>query len=305
MSTVPTSLLELEAARPASRPRWMEFWDLAKPRMNFLVLATTTAGFAMAVRSGGGAGQWLRLPHVLIGAGLCAAGAAALNQLIERRLDALMPRTRNRPLPAGRVSPTEAAVYGLALSLAGVLYLYLLVNPLTAFLGGFTIASYVLIYTPLKRRTTLNTVIGALPGAIPPVMGWTAASGSVSQKAVALLMILFVWQIPHFLAIAIMYRQDYAAGGFKMLPVVDADLKATARQIVLYAAALIPVSLAPTMLGMTGEVYGMAAVLLGLAQFSFAVSCATTRSRDDARKLFLASIVYLPLLLAAMMFDRI
>ena len=168
---------------------------------------------------------------------MCHAGTGALNQLKERRYDALMRRTRNRPLPTGRVSPQTALWLGLASSLAGGLILALLVNPLTAALGLGTVAAYVLIYTPLKRVTSLNTVIGAIPGAIPPVMGWTAVTGTASQPAMALFGILFIWQIPHFLAIAILYRDDYAAGGFKMLPVTDRDLRETRRQIVLYATA--------------------------------------------------------------------
>jgi protoheme IX farnesyltransferase len=215
----------------------------------------------------------------------------------------MMPRTRNRPLPAGRVAPAQALLLGLLAGSVGVTYLATMVNLLTAALGVVTLASYVLVYTPLKRITSLNTVVGAIPGAIPPVMGITAATNAITPEAMVLFGILFFWQMPHFLAIAILYRSDYAAAGFKMLPCIDRELSITGRMIVLYSIALVPVSLLPSMLGMSGTAYFTFATLLGLAFLSFGVSCATTRTRLDARKLFLASIVYLPLLLAVMMWD--
>ncbi len=278
-----------------------DFYELTKPRMNFLVVITTMVGFYMAARVGI---DWLLLLHTLLGTALTAAGASVLNQYVERDVDKLMPRTMNRPVPAGRVTPLAALAYGVGLGAAGVVYLALAVNPLTALLGALTLGTYVLLYTPMKRWTTLNTVIGAVPGAIPPMMGFTAAQGALSPEALALFGILFFWQMPHFLAIAILYRDDYARGGFKMLPVVDADLSVTSRQILLYAVALIPASLIPVQFGMAGAAYFTAAALLGFAFLSFCVSCATTRTRTDARKLFFASIVYLPLLLAAMMLDK-
>lgn len=288
--------------RRAARSRWVDLYELTKPRMNFLVLITTMVGFYVASPA---AVDWLLLLNTLIGTALTAAAASVLNQFVERDLDALMPRTRERPLPAGRVAPADALRLGVLLGICGVIYLTLLVNPLTALLGLLTLTSYVLIYTPLKRHTSLNTVIGAVPGALPPVMGFAAAQGALSPQALALFGVLFFWQMPHFLAIAILYRKDYAAAGFKMLPVIDEDLTLTSRQIVLYAAALIPVSLLPSLLGMAGAVYFTCAVLLGLAFLSFGVSCATSRTRTDARKLFLASVIYLPLLLGVMMFDKI
>jgi protoheme IX farnesyltransferase len=215
-----------------------------------------------------------------------------------------MRRTANRPLPAGRVSPLEAQVLGVCLSVGGVLYLAALVNPLTATLGVVTIATYVFLYTPMKRWTTLCTVVGAVPGAIPPMMGWSAATNALPAEAWALFGILFFWQMPHFLAIAILYRDDYASGGFKMLPVVDDGLVATGRQMVLYGLALIPVSLMPAGLGMAGPAYFVAAIVFGLAFLGFGVACAVRKERPDARRMFLASIVYLPLLLAAMMLDK-
>ena len=286
----------------AAPSRLVDFYELTKPRMNFLVVITTMVGFYVASPA---LVDWLLLVHTLLGTAMTAASASVLNQLIERNLDALMPRTRNRPLPGGRIAPREALLYGVTLGVTGVLYLALLVNPLTALLGFVTLASYVFVYTPLKRRTSLNTIVGAVPGALPPVMGCTAALGTLSPEAVALFGILFFWQMPHFLAIAILYRKDYALAGFKMLPVVDGDLNFTSRQVVLYAAALIPVSLTPALIGMAGAVYFACAVLAGLAFLSFGVSCAASHDRVDARRLFFASIIYLPLLLAVLMIDKL
>jgi len=291
--------VEAVAARPS---RLADFYELTKPRMNFLVLVTTMVGFYMALRHGWQG--WALMLHTLAGTALAAAGASVLNQYVEREHDAKMSRTAGRPLPAGRVAPLEALLFGVTLGASGVVYLAALVNPLTAALGALTIATYVFLYTPMKRWTTLCTVVGAVPGAIPPMMGWTAATASLSAEAWALFGILFFWQMPHFLAIAILYRDDYAAGGFKMLPVVDEELSVTGRQMVLYALALVPVSLLPVALRMAGLGYGLAAVVLGLAFLGFSVKCAFGKGRGEARALFLASIVYLPLLLAAMMLDR-
>jgi protoheme IX farnesyltransferase len=289
-----------------SRPAWMaaaaDLLELVKPRMNLLVVTTTVVGFYMAVQHHA---DWLRLPATLIGTALSAAGASALNQVVERRRDALMPRTRNRPLPTGRIGSPQALGYGVGLAIGGVLLLATQVNPLTGLLAAITLSSYVLIYTPLKPITPWNTVVGAIPGAIPPMMGWTAVRGQLDPQALVLLAILFLWQIPHFLAIAILYKQDYAAAGFKMLPVVDHTLSATGRQIVLYSGALVAVSVLPSFLGMTALPYFTIAVLLGLAFLAFGMGCATTGSRADARKLFLGSIIYLPLLLAALMLNRV
>lgn len=285
-----------------SRSRWVDFYELTKPRMNFLVVITTMVGYYM------GAWDSPDLPlmiHALLGTALTAAGASVLNQYIERDLDKLMPRTRNRPLPGGRITPLEALALGVTFGIIGVAYLATFVNGLTATLGAITLLTYLYIYTPMKRISSLNTVIGAVPGAIPPMMGWTAATGVLSVEAVALFSILFVWQMPHFLAIAILYKNDYTAGGFKMLPCVDDEnLGMTSRQIVLYNLAMVPVSIAPAMVGMAGPAYFTIAMLLSIAYLSFGVSVAATRTRLDARKLFFASIIYLPLLLAAMMIDR-
>jgi protoheme IX farnesyltransferase len=237
----------------AARARAADFYELTKPRMNFLVVVTTVVGFFMGTRAG--FSDWGLLLHTIVGTALAAAGASVLNQYVERGFDALMPRTRNRPLPGGRVAPLEALVLGVGLAAGGVFYLSAFVNALTATLGVVTVATYVFLYTPLKRRTSLCTVVGAVPGAIPPMMGWAAATDALPAEAWALFGILFFWQMPHFLAIAILYRDDYAAGGFKMLPVVDENLVATGRQMVLYGLALVPVSLMPTGLRMAGPLY--------------------------------------------------
>lgn len=306
------SILPATAARSETAPaspvrsalaqRTADLFDLTKPRMNLLILVTTTVGYIMA---GGQPGRRGHLVSALLGTALCAAAASVLNQVWEREFDALMPRTRNRPLPAGRMASHDALILGVVLGIVGITTLALLVNSLTATLGAFTLLSYVLIYTPMKRRTTLCTLAGAVPGAIPPVMGWAAVHGTLGPQALALFAILFIWQMPHFLAIAILYRDDYARGGFCMLPVEDEDLAATSRQIVLFSTALIPVTLVPAMLGMSGPAYFTAAVLLGLAFLSFAISAAASKSRLDARKLFFASIVYLPALLGFMVMDRL
>ena len=302
-----TSIAQTRGAAVAQPSRLADFYELIKPRMNFLVLITTMVGYFVA--AGREATHWTLLFNTLLGTALCASCAAVLNQLMERDYDALMKRTRNRPLPAARIAPREALVLGIALGVVGVAYLAIVVNALTALLGLITVAWYLGLYTPAKRITSLNTVLGAVPGALPPVMGFAAATNAISPAALAVFGILFLWQMPHFLAIAIMYRDDYRAGGFRMLPCVEPDedrLRFTGLMMVLYAIALVPVSVLPSMLNVTGPAYFTAAVLLGLGFLSFAVSCATSGgARIDAKKLFFASIIYLPLLLAAMMIDRV
>ena len=287
------------AARTPSR--FADFVSLTKPRMNVLVLATTAVGYYMALPRWSG---WMPLLHLLLGTGMTAAAASVLNQFIEREHDRLMPRTRNRPLPACRIAASEALFLGIFLSITGTLYLALTVNVLTAALGLFTLLSYIFLYTPLKRITSLNTVVGAIPGAIPPVMGFTAVDGALSPMAMSLFGILFIWQMPHFLAIAILYKNDYAAGGFKMLPVIDRDLSVTSRQILLYSLALVPVTFLPVVLDMAGAAYFCTATLLGLAFFTFGINVAATKSRDDAKRLFFASIIYLPILLSTLMLNK-
>lgn len=282
--------------------RWADLYELTKPRMNFLVVVTTMVGYYMAAR---GWGDWARIIYTLIGTALTAAGSSVLNQYTERYLDGLMRRTSRRPLPAGRVRPIEALMFAVILSVSGLTILAWFVNPLTALLGAVTLALYVFAYTPAKRRTTLCTIIGAVPGAIPPMMGFTAVQNVISPGALSLFAILFLWQMPHFLAIAILYREDYARGGFRMLPVIDDGLEMTGRQIILYSLTLIPVSFVPALVGISGAIYFVAALVLGLAFCGFAFLCARTKTRADARQLFLASILYLPALLTAMMIDKV
>ncbi len=314
ISELPTGLLMGAAsgvATPAAAPieaiglrvkaRWGDFYELTKPRMNFLVVATTMVGYALATPNWS---NWKLLLHTLLGTALTAAAASVLNQYTEREFDALMPRTRNRPLPGGRVVPTEALAWGVLLGICGLVELAFFVNGLTALLGAFTLASYVWLYTPLKRVTTLCTIVGAVPGAIPPMMGVAAVTGDLTPTAWALFGILFLWQMPHFLAIAILYRDDYAKGGFMMLPVIDERLVSTGRQIIVYSLALIPVTLMPSLYGIAGIYYFAAAFLMGMAFLGFGVICAVTRKRADARQLFFASIVYLPCLLGALMMDK-
>ena len=274
---------------------------LAKARITALVLVTTAAGYVLGSRA---TIDFSRLGLTLVGTALAAAGAGALNQVAERRPDALMRRTASRPVAAGRIEPLTGLAFGLAVGSAGVLWLAFLVNPLTGVLALVTIGLYIGVYTPLKRRTSLNTLVGAVPGAIPPVMGWTAARGTIDPGAWALFAILFLWQVPHFLAIAWMYREDYARAGFPMLPVVDPGGEWTGRQAVLATAALLPVSLLPTFLGLTGALYFFGALALTLAFAAFALGLALSRRRVAARRLLLASVTYLPILLALLVLDR-
>jgi protoheme IX farnesyltransferase len=265
------------------------------------VLLTAAAGFYLG--AAGGVHVAL-LVHTLIGTALVAAGTNAFNQLRERDRDALMHRTRRRPLPSGRMSPRTAAAFAATISGAGVVYLAAAVNWLTAALAALTLASYVLLYTPLKRTTSLNTLIGAVPGALPIVGGWTAAGGALGPAVLALFWILFLWQLPHFLALAWIYREDYRRGGFAMLAVEDEDGRRTAWMALLYALALVPVSLVPSLLGVTGSRYFFGALVLGVAYA--AVTAALTRATTTTRawRVFLASVVYLPALLILMVFDK-
>ncbi len=276
--------------------------DLVKARLTSLVLLTTMVGFYAGSRNS--VDSWL-MTHATIATGLLACGAAALNQLLERNHDALMRRTESRALPSGRLTPDQVLVIGGTLSATGLAYLALLVNPLTAFLGAITLVSYLFVYTPLKRVTTLNTAIGAIPGALPPLMGWTAAQGTLSVQGWSLFAILFFWQLPHFLAIAWMYREDYARGGFKMLPIVDPQGERTGRQALSHSLGLLPVSLFPSLLGLSGMLYFFGALLLGIIFVGFAVQFARAKDIKTARALFIASIIYLPLLLGLLVFDKL
>lgn len=266
------------------------------------MVLTAAAGFYL----GSGAAVDLQLlVHTLLGTALVAGGTNAFNQLRERDVDARMQRTRGRPLPSGRITAGAAAAFAAVISLAGVGYLTLAVNLLTAGLAALTLTSYVLLYTPLKRKTSLNTLIGAVPGALPIVGGWTAAGGELGAAVSALFWILFLWQLPHFLALAWIYREDYQRGGLAMLSVEDPDGRHTGRMALLYAMALLPVSLLPTLLGVTGPLYFFGALVLGLAYAVVAAVMFGAATRPRAWRLFLVSIVYLPALLTLMVLDKV
>lgn len=287
---------------PGTRSRAADFSALAKPRLNLLVVASTFAGYAMA---GGDMSQGVRVVCALVGTGLVAGGASGLNQIIERDADGLMRRTRLRPIPDGRLQAREALLFSAALAATGLLTLALGVNPLSALVALATLVSYVAVYTPLKKHTSFATVIGAIPGALPPVIGWTAARNELSQGAWLLFGIVFLWQLPHFLAIAWIYREDYARAGFPMLPVIEPDGRSTARQAVIYSAALMPLSLAPTLVGLTGPAYFVGALALNAIFLALAVKFGWSRGVPDARRLFFGSIIYLPLLWILMIVDRL
>ena len=276
--------------------------DLVKARLTALVLLTTFVGFYLGAR---GAVDFLLMFHALFGTALVASGAAALNQLLEREYDAKMRRTASRPLPSGRLQPATVAIFGGVCSVAGLIYLATLVNLLTSVVGAVTSISYLFIYTPLKRVTWVNTLVGAIPGALPPLMGWTAARNELSGEGWVVFAILAFWQIPHFMAIAWLYREEYAKAGFIMLPNVDADGSRTAQYAVGNTLALFIVSLCPFLLKMNGPLYLATAIILSAGYFWCAVRFAQQLTPMRARQLFLASIIYLPLLLAAMVGDKL
>jgi protoheme IX farnesyltransferase len=291
-----------QQAGSAEPGRTGDYVTLAKPRLNMLVVATTLAGYYMAVPAGRG---WLLLVHTLVGTALVASGASAFNQLLEIEQDGKMRRTRARPLPSGRLLPVHARSFGIVLSLAGLVQLAWGVNLLAAAVAGVTLLTYTVFYTPLKRRTSLATVVGGIPGALPPMIGWAAVRNNLSIEAWILFGIVFLWQMPHFLAIAWMYREDYSRAGFPLLPVVEPDGASTGRQAVIYAAALLPLSLAPTATGMAGVVYLAGAAVLGVLFLGLAVRFASLRTTPAARRLFFGSIIYLPLLWILMVLNRV
>ena len=297
------STAEITIAASAADKSWSAvFSDLVKARLTTLVLLTTLVGYYMGWR---GPMNYFLMFHVIAGTALVAAGAAALNQLLEREYDAKMRRTMSRPLPSGRLQPATVMIFGGICSVAGLVYLAFLVNPITSVLGAVTLVSYLFIYTPLKRVTWLNTPIGAIPGALPPLMGWTAARGEMSTEGWALFAILAFWQLPHFFAIAWMYRDDYARAGFKMLPHVDADGQRTGQQAVSHTLALLAVSVFPYVFHMAGPFYLAGALLLGAYYLWCAIAFARQLTLPRARLLFLASIIYLPLLLVVMVLDKV
>lgn len=298
----------LDAAAPAHAAGWRslaaDLVELTKPRIALMVALTAATGLVMASPGTIGELDLVLLLHTVVGTALVAAGAGALNQIVERPIDARMRRTARRPLPAGRVDPDVALLWAVVLAIVGIGWLAAAVNLLTAMLAGLTLAGYVFVYTPMKRLSSLATVVGAVPGAVPPMMGWTAARDALEPGAWVLFGILFLWQLPHFLAIAWMFRQDYAAGGLPMLPVHDPSGVRTGRQALLYAASLVPVALLPTVLGLTGLVYFAGALALSLGYLAAAGAFAIGRTDPAARRLLLASVLYLPALLAVMLLDR-
>jgi len=294
--------LTLAVTRVRAQRRAADFVVLTKPRVVLMVLVTTLVGFHVGSV---GVSDPVRLLHVLIGTGFAAAGSLALNQFLERDVDGRMERTRRRPLPDKRLQPKEALYFGLALTLAGPTYLGLTVNWLSAVVVTVTAASYLLAYTPLKRHSSLCTVLGAIPGALPPVTGWVAARGEFGAGAWVLFGILFLWQLPHTLAIAWVYRRDYARADLRLLPVVDPEGASTCRQVVINCLALLAVGLLPSLVGITGPVYFLGALVLGAAMLVCGIGLAMTRSVGNARRLVYASLVYLPALFVLMAIDKI
>lgn len=293
------SVAQLE--RLSARERMAAYAELTKPRITFLIVLTAAAGFALASPA---RVDYAALCSAMLGIALLSSGIATLNQYIERDLDALMRRTADRPLPSGKLLPWEALLFGAGLTVLAEIYLAVLVNPLSAVLGLTVIVGYLFAYTPLKTRTTLSTMVGAFPGAVPPLIGWAAARGSIGIEAWVLFAILFLWQFPHFLAIAWMYREDYGRAKILMLPVVEPDGRVTAQQIVVYTLLLLPVSLLPTVLGISGKTYLYGAIILGLLFLYRSVRAALSKSRQEARRLLLASVIYLPLLFILMVINR-
>ncbi len=288
-------------ARPTAW-RIADFKEMTKPGITLMVVLTSGLGYLLA---GGETFSFTLLVFTLLGTGLVSGGASALNHVLERDTDALMLRTANRPLPTGRVDPDVALLFGVTVAVTGLLVLYFAVNPLTALLGVAALAGYVFVYTPLKRRSSLATIIGAVPGAIPPMMGWSAVRNEIDLAAWVLFGLLFFWQMPHFLAIAWLCREDYAKGGFPLLTVSDQDGSRTGRQAVLWGAALVPVSLMPSALGLMGTLYFVGALVLGLVYLAFGLAFARSRTTPAARRLMFASILYFPAVLLVMLLDRV
>lgn len=289
------------AAGSTTRSRGADFVSLTKPRLNTLVLVTSAAAYYLG---DGHRLPWAHLIHTMVGTALVAGGASALNQHWERDTDRLMRRTRLRPLPDARMHPQDALWFGIALSAVGLAQLTLFVNPLTALIAALTLLSYVLLYTPLKTRTSLSTIVGAIPGALPALLGWTAATNSLSAGGWILFGIVFMWQMPHFLAIAWLFRDDYANAGIPLLPVVEPDGRSTGRQSVLYSAGLIPISLLPMAVGMATAYYLVGALTLGAILLVLSLEFASSRSMQAARRLFYGTILYLPLLWIALLADH-
>jgi heme o synthase len=278
-----------------------DYIALTKPRITWLILMSTGVGYFFGAKNGW---QLSTLIHTILGTGLIASGTAALNQWYEREADAKMRRTQDRPLPAGRLDARKALAFAIAISAAGFADLWVGANPLAATIGLVTLLCYLFVYTPLKQRSPHSTTIGSIPGAMPPLIGFAAARGTLTWEAWVLFAILFLWQFPHFYAIAWMYKEDYARAGIRMLPVVEPDGRSTARRIFLCSMALIPISLMPKFFAMTGDLYLYGAIALGLAFLYYGLRIRTDRTRQQARRVLLASVVYLPLLFSLMLIDR-
>lgn len=294
--------INLNGELTLERSRFLDYVTLTKPELTLLSVATALAGSYLAMQ---GAIDFLLMVHIFIGTVLVGGGAGALNQYIEREYDAMMRRTENRPLPSGRLSPGEVLFFGTCISLIGIVHLSLFTNVLTGFLAAATSVSYLFLYTPLKRMTSLSTIVGGIPGALPPMMGWTAVRGEITAEAWVLFAILFLWQMPHFLSLAWMYKKDYARAGFPMLAVIDRDGSSTSRQILLYCTALIPATVLPTLVGLTGPVYLLGGSVLGIAFLLCGVLLFRTRSNVWARRVFFASLLYLPILFVVMGIDKL
>jgi protoheme IX farnesyltransferase len=284
-----------------ARTRGLDYLELTKPRITLLVLATTLVGFYLGTE---GKLEMIPLFHALLGTGLVAAAASALNMWLERDLDSLMKRTAGRPLPAGRLQPGEALTFSLIIAAAGLVYLLVFANVLASALAASTLLSYLFVYTPLKTKTWLCTLIGAVPGAVPPMIGWAAANGALSYGAWILFAIVFFWQIPHFYAIAWMHREDYRRAGFPMLPIIDRDGRRTSRQVSLCLSALILVTLLPSALGLAGFAYLVGALALGLIFLASGLYFARARDRVTALRLFIISVCYLPALMVLLAIDK-
>jgi len=277
------------------------YYELTKPRIAFLLVLTSAAGFYLGSNGGFDA---VRFANTMISIALLAFGVSTLNQYLERHIDPLMERTAKRPLPTQRLAPIEALIFGILLCVAAEVYLFVAINTLTGVLGLIVIVGYVLLYTPLKTRTSASTAIGAIPGAMPPLMGWTAAANDITLGAWAMFVTQFLWQFPHFLAIAWMYREDYGRAGIRMLPVVEPDGRVTGQQIIAYALMLVPVSLLPAILGISGRIYLLVALVLSLLFLASSIRAALSKSNQHARQLLLASVLYLPLLFGVMVLNR-
>ena len=277
------------------------YYELTKPRIAFLLVLTSAAGFYLGSNGGFDA---VRFANAMISIALLAFGVSTLNQYLERHIDPLMERTAKRPLPTQRLAPIEALIFGILLCVAAEVYLFVAINTLTGVLGLIVIVGYVLLYTPLKTRTSASTAIGAIPGAMPPLMGWTAAANDITLGAWAMFVTQFLWQFPHFLAIAWMYREQYAKAGILMLPVVEPSGRITGRQIVLFTMMLVPVSFAPFFLGFAGIIYLIAASILGSVFLWSSISAARSKTNESARRLLYASVIYLPLLFLILVLDH-